>query len=105
MSYYDFTSKFKTNGTVKPIPFIPIPTKETDKSKLWNSANDRLDLISNDYYGHPFGDKLILLANADLGLDEFLWENGITIRIPFPYQQSLNQYIDNVNRYINLDGL
>jgi hypothetical protein len=56
-------------------------------------------VVSNTYYKTPFGDKLILLANAHLGLDEFLWADGETIRIPFPFNESLNQYKDSIRKY------
>ena len=41
---------------------------------------------------------------APLGGIEFTIKDGEMIRIPFPFKDTLQEYEDGVNRYINLNG-
>lgn len=100
MSYYNKYEKIIENGETGVLPFIKLPSKETDKSTIWNSATDRLDTVSNRYYGHPYGGFLILNANAEYGVDENDIPDGVQITVPFPYKVSLQQYIDGLERYL-----
>jgi hypothetical protein len=103
MNYYNFRKPFLTNEEVfRILPHINIEDKPTDKTKIWNSEGDRLDIISNLYYNHPYGSQLILLKNKQFGLDEFEWDNGINITIPFPYNSSIQQFIEEVQTYLKL---
>lgn len=105
MQYYNRYRKFTFNGEVIPIlPFIVLPIKTSDKSKIWN-INDRLDKISYEYYGHPYGGWLIMLVNSEYGSDEFDIPENSLIRIPFPYRESLQQYIEQIDFYNNKYGL
>lgn len=99
MNYFE---DFIVNGEMGYIPYIKIPEKSTDRTIVWDKNNSRLDVLANIYYKNQFGDKLILLANAHLGLDEFLWADGVTVRIPYPFNESLNQYKDSVRKYKSL---
>ena len=45
-----------------------------------------------------------MLANGSMGGLEFTINDGDMIRIPFPFKDTLQEYEDGVNRYINLNG-
>ena len=96
--YYDRYQDFKFNGGYKPLPFIKIEPKPTDKTVGYQSQ------ISQKYYGNPYHGWLILLANSRYGgVEESIPDNEI-IRIPYPFKDSIQQYIFAVNRYFTLYG-
>lgn len=97
--YYNRYSKFIGNGKIEFIPHIIIPNKSTDKSKIWKVNIDKLDILSNEYYGHPYGGWLIMLANRQFGSDELSIPDNALIKIPYPYQASIQQYNDQVELY------
>jgi hypothetical protein len=47
--YYDRYGDFKINGEVKPLPFIKIPPKSTDKIIPYLKNRDRMDKLSQSY--------------------------------------------------------
>ena len=102
--YYDRYQSFRTNGKYKPLPFIRIEEKPTDKRVVWRINRDRMDKLSQDYYGNPFHGFLIMLANPKYGGAEDAIPDGEIIRIPFPFRDSLQQYISEVERYNFLYG-
>jgi hypothetical protein len=102
--YYDRYQDFKVNGGYKVLPFIKIPEKQTDKKVVWKSDRDRMDKLSNDYYGNPFHGFLIMLANPKFGGVEDAIPDREIIRIPFPFVDTLQQYIEEVERYQYLYG-
>lgn len=71
-----------SNGTIDMMPFVQLPVNQSDKFELWNISYNRLDKLSNKYYGSPFYDFLILYANGYMS--EFDIPDGTLIRIPFP---------------------
>ena len=103
--YYDRYQKFKVNGSYKPLPFIKLDTKPTDKTVVYRSQFSRLDKLSQIYYDNPYHGWLILLANPQYGgVEENIPDKEI-IRIPFPFRDSLQQYIDKVEEYKTLYGI
>jgi len=102
--YYNPYQKFTVNGETKMIPFIKILPKQTDKIYKYKQGRDRLDKISQTYYGNPHHGWLILLANPQFGGNEFEISDGEIIRIPFPFRDSIQQYIQQSERYIQLWG-
>jgi len=96
--YYNFYTKFITNGITSFIPFVTIPVSESDKVHIWNSENDKLDILSDKFYGTPYMSRLILLANPEFGCNEFDIPNNSTLRIPYPLKSALQRYIDSVNK-------
>lgn len=82
----------ENNNIPKIMPFIRIPDKSSDKIIIWNKER-RLDNVSYDYYGTPYFDWLIAQKNAHLGLDEFEWQDGDTVIIPYPIDISIEQYL------------
>tara|TARA_Y100000310_G_scaffold214604_1_gene215502 strand:- start:320 stop:649 length:330 start_codon:yes stop_codon:yes gene_type:complete len=102
--YYDRYQSFKVNGKYKPLPFIKIEPKNSDKAIVYHSQRTRMDKLSQQYYNNPYHGWLILLANPQYGgVEENIPDNEI-IRIPFPFRESLQQYITGVNSYEALDG-
>ena len=100
--YYDRYQSFKFDGKYLPLPYIIIPTKSSDKSVVYDSLTTRLDKLSQKYYDNPYHGWLILLANPHFGgVEENIPDKEI-IRIPFPLRDSLQQYIDQVDRYKTL---
>lgn len=105
MSKYSRYDRFIDDGTMKLVPFIKIPKKNTDKYTYYETNVSRLDLISYKYYGDPNYGWLILQANPELGSYEFAIPNNTRIRIPFPLSTTLTQYSNDVETYDKLYGL
>jgi len=103
MSYYDRYIKFRTPNSVSPMPFIKISEKSTDIMDVYRKGVDRMDVISNKYYGSPFYGWLIMLANPQYGMEFDIPDNSI-IRIPYPLNDSIQVYIDQVIKYKELYG-
>lgn len=102
--FYNRYKKVILNGeTIPLIPFIKIPNKNTDESIVWKKGEMRIDIISNNYYGTPYGGWLILLKNGFFDENEI--PNNVQLTIPFPFEKSIQAYIDMVNRYEMLYGL
>ena len=102
--YYNRYQKFNFNGKYKPLPFIKIEPKSTDKTVLYRQTQNRMDKLSQEYYGNPYHGWLIMLANPQYGGVEESIPNNEIIRIPFPFKDSLQQYISEVQRYQKLNG-
>ena len=63
-----------------------------------------MDKLSQQYYDNPYHGWLIMLANPQYGgVEENIPDNEI-IRIPYPFRDSLQQYIEAVNEYERLYG-
>ena len=103
--YYDRYNQFRVNGTYKPLPFIKIESKSTDKQVEYLVDRDRLDKLSQEYYGSPYYGWLILLANPQFGGLEFNIVDQSIIVIPYPFDESLQQYINEVNNYKKFYGI
>ena len=104
MAEYDRYSEFRSNGYVKSSPCVKIPVKSTDKYENYTSGVTRFDILSYNYYGNANYGWLIMLANPHLSGLEFETEQSTMIRIPFPLSDSMNDYIEEVNKYIKING-
>ena len=103
--YYDRYQNFRVDGKFLPLPFIPIPPKSSDKSVVYNSDRSRLDKMSQNYYDTPYYSWLILSANPQYGgVEENIPDDEIIV-VPFPFRDSLQQYIDKVEEYRTLYGI
>ena len=102
--YYDRYQQFKSNGKYKMIPFIKLEPKSTDKTVVYFSQRTRLDKLRQEYYGNPYHGWLILLANPKYGGVEESIPNNEIIRIPFPFKDSIEQYVSAVSTYETLYG-
>jgi hypothetical protein len=103
--YFDRYQDFKVDGGYKPLPFIKILPKNSDKTVVYDSETTRLDKLSQSYYDNPYYGWLILLSNPIYGGVEENIPNKEIIRIPFPLTDSIQQYITAVERYKTLTGI
>jgi hypothetical protein len=85
------------DGTTDPMPFVTLPVNPSDKYETWNVEYNRLDKISQKYYGSPFYDFLILYANGYLS--EFDIPDNMLIRIPFPLSKVKADYETALTTY------
>ncbi|MFW6243200.1 MAG: hypothetical protein ACOC2W_03480 [bacterium] len=88
---YDRYEFLKRGGQYKMMPFVEISKSNTDKYIEWNSNFNRLDKLSNKYFGNPFYDFFILYANPEF-LSEWDIPDGTIIRIPFPLDRVKAEY-------------
>jgi hypothetical protein len=97
--YFDRYQYFEQNGSFRIVPGIELPIKGTDKYFIYKSGKSRLDKISNDYYGTPVFDWLILQANPSVGGLQFNIPDNFILRIPFPLITTLQDYKRAVDLY------
>ena len=83
---------------------LKIKPKNSDKSVVYHSQRTRMDKLSQEYYDNPYHGWLIMMANPQYGGVEENIPNNEIIRIPFPFKDSLQQYIEAVNEYERLYG-
>jgi hypothetical protein len=102
--YYDRYEEFRVNGSMKILPFLRIPPKNSDIRVRYDQGS-RLDIISQDVYNNPNLGWLILQANPQFGSMEFDIPIGTVLTIPFPLQESLADYERAIIRYRNLYGI
>lgn len=102
--YFDRYAKFKTNGSMKPIPGIKIPSLGSDKNVIYKLGETRLDILSQKYYNNPYCGWLILLANPQYGGLEFNIKNREVLRIPYPFNSAIERYLNSVETYKTLYG-
>ena len=104
MASYDRYSKFRSNGGISMVPFIPIPVRDTDYYETYRMGVTRLDLLSEKYYNNPDYGWLILQANAQFGANEFSIPDRATLRIPYPLSTAIEGYKNDINTYSQLYG-
>ena len=97
--YFDRYEKFKSNGDIKPLPGIKMPTEPTDKQMVYELGKTRLDIVSNQYYGNAYHGFLILMANPQFGGLEFNIPDREIIRVPFPFDSAIERYIAQVEKH------
>ncbi len=97
--YFNRYDYFLEDGEHKIVPGIEIPQKSTDKFFKYKKGKDRLDKISQEYYGTPLFSWLIMTANPKLGSVEFEIPDNSIVRIPFPLINSLQDYKKGVELY------
>lgn len=91
-SYYNRYSQFAINGQQTVVPYVQLPQKVTDKSYIYKVGKSRLDRVSQEFYGSPVFNWLILQANPQFGgLENYIYDGAILI-IPFPLIPSLQDY-------------
>lgn len=101
MSYNRYT-KFRNNGKYEIVPGIQIPIKSTDIYEQYITNQSRLDLISYKHYNDPNYDWLIMLANPEYGSMEFSIPSGTYLRIPYPLNDTLKDYVKQIEIYKRL---
>ena len=99
LDYNRYAQLKNKDGTIKSMPFIPLPVRQSDKYEYWNVSFSRLDKLAQKYYGNPFYDFLILYGNPEY-ISEFDIPDGTVIRIPFPLAQARSDYETKLERII-----
>ena len=102
--YFDRYQYFVKDNGFRVVPGIELPIKSTDKYIQYKRGKDRLDQISQEYYGSPLFGWLILQANPQFGgLENTIYDGAILI-IPFPLIPSLQDYKSAVDNYFYYYG-
>lgn len=105
MASYNRYKSFVTDGTYKKVPFIEIPFGNGDFYTYYEAGKTRLDLLSYQYYGNPDYGWLILQANPSVGSLEFKIQDNTRLRIPYPLENAIQGYEDNIKLYNKLYGI
>jgi len=103
MATYNRYESFKTDAGIKPVPFIKIPVKSSDFYEVYHRNKTRLDILSYNYYGDANYAWLILQANPEYGSMEYSIPDGVTLRIPFPLGQTIEEYRQGIIDYNTLN--
>lgn len=96
---YDRYKKFRINGDVNTVPYIPIKEKNTDIYITYEKGKMRMDTLSYKYYNDTNYGWLIMQANPQYGAMEFLIPDKIELRIPYPLNETLSEYEKNLSTY------
>lgn len=104
MNDFDRYSLFKSDGKFKTVPFIKIRKKNSDIFIKYKKNKTRLDKLSYDYYNDPNYGWLIMQANPEYGSIENLIPNEVLLRIPFPLEETINDYINDCISYQELNS-
>lgn len=105
MASYSRYKTFIVDGTYTKVPFVEVPTSNSDFYVYYDVGKTRLDLLSYQYYGNPNYGWLILQANPNVGSLEFKIKDKTKLRIPFPLENAIQGYENNIQKYDNLYGL
>jgi hypothetical protein len=97
--YFDRYQFFIDDGKFRIVPGIDIIIKGTDKYIVYKKGRDRLDKMSQEYYGSPTFGWLILMANPTAGSIEFNIPDNFFLRVPYPLISSLQDYKRGVELY------
>ena len=104
LQYYNRYTNFLINGQQTVVPFITIPQKTTDRTYIYKVGKTRLDKVSQEFYGSPFFNWLILQANPQYGGLETSIPDGAILIIPFPLCPSLQDYKGSLENYFYYYG-
>lgn len=85
-------------------PFIELNEKETDHFVLYKEGRTRLDKISQEYYGDPYHEWVILQANPEYGGLEWMIPDNTLIRVPYPLMVTIQEYRRKINRQKRIYG-
>jgi len=102
--YYNRYNEFAINGQQTVVPFVQIPQKPTDQTFIYKVGRSRLDKVSQEFYGAPYYNWLILQANPQFGGLENTIYDGAVLIIPFPLIPSLQDYKSAIENYFYYYG-
>jgi len=102
--YFDRYGIFKVDGQVKPVPFIKLDDKSTD-IYITTKSTTRFDVLSQTYYNNGKHGFLISQANPSFGGLEFDIPVGTRLKIPFPFNKTLQEFQEKIRTHIKLYGL
>ena len=96
---FDRYEYFVDDGEHKIVPGLELPIKGTDKYHHFKNGKDRLDKLSQQFYGSPTFGWLIMTANPASATNEFEIPDNYILRIPYPLISSLQDYKRAVDTY------
>lgn len=97
-------SNFTSEGQCEYVPFIPIIKQKSDYYISYDPNEMRMDILSQRFYDNPNYGWVILQANPEYGSLEFFIPKGSIIRIPFPIENVLNEYKNDIKTYKEIYG-
>ena len=103
MNDFDRYSPFRNNGIIEMVPFVEIRKKKSDKYIVYDKKSMRFDKLSYKYYDSPDYAWLILQANPELGSIENFITDGSVLRIPYPLDDTINIYLNDIKTYKELN--
>jgi hypothetical protein len=95
-NYYSRYELSNSNGLQKTLPFIKILESPTDIYIPWEETKSRMDIISDNYYSSPLYGWFIMAANPQFGAMEYDIPNNSIIRIPYPLENALKDYFNQL---------
>ena len=102
METFNRYTPFNSDGKIEIVPFVSIRKKSTDKTIIYKKNTMRLDKLSYDYYSNPDYAWLIMQANPVYGSIENFIPDGVILRIPFPLEETINLYLNDITTYKEL---
>ena len=98
-------SEFLLDDKIEFLPFIKLKRKNSDKEFIYQRGITRFDILSDKFYKDANYGWIILLANSEYGSLEFNIPDNTKLRIPFPLETTLNDYKEEVNKYVKYYGI
>lgn len=89
---FDRYASFRIGGEIRSVPYISLQDKSSDIFITYEKGKHRLDLLSYKYYGDSNYAWLILQANPQYGSMEFLIPDKSKLKIPYPLNETLEEY-------------
>ena len=97
--YWNRYTNFLINGEQTVVPFVPVPSKTSDKNYIFIVGQSRLDKVSQQFYASPYFGWLIMAANPQYSGNEYSIPDGAVLTIPFPLVASLQDYKNALENY------
>ena len=97
--YWNRYTNFLINGEQTVVPFVPLPSKTSDKNYIFIIGQSRLDKVSQQFYGTPYFGWLVMAANPQYSGNEYSRPDGAVLTIPFPLVASLQDYKNALENY------
>ncbi len=98
MDSFNVSALFRVPGQYTPVPVVTIRERETDIIEPYYQGVSRLYLLSDQYYGNPHYEQLILLANPEW-LSEFDIPDGTLLRLPYPLVDALQEVYETARQW------
>lgn len=96
---FDRYASFIVNGKMGVVPYVDIRKNKSDKYVKYKKRINRLDKLSYEYYGNPDYAWLIIQSNPEYGSIENFIPDGAVLRIPYPLQETLDNYLEDIKKY------
>ena len=97
--YWNRYTNFLINGEQTVVPFVPLPSKTSDKNYIFIIGQSRLDKVSQQFYGTPYFGWLVMAANPQYSGNEYSIPDGAVLTIPFPLVASLQDYKNQLDNH------